>query len=742
MTADKPGLTQGNCAVRVLVPCIVAKALAKPAKIEKMQAAGMAPSFCEKAVPPGPVTEISEMVVTIDGPADGLSTALGIVAQHVAGLARSGDKFTKWIMNSLCGMTFEGLADLFGTGSVVPMPAPMAPAPMAPMNNMPAMDMSIPGQGAPPLPGNNGMPPMTGDMGMGGSMAMGGGVGGMGGGMGMGMDPGPCQFFLQGNCALGADCQFSHSIPPGGMGAMVPVPEVAVANMGMAMQPTQPVAVALTLKFLLSSAESATVLGKGGNTIKAIAQETASKITLSGKNELYPGTMLQEMKMSGKDAERTLQAAQYAYAEIAKHFGAINAGEESVQPGHARMRIVVPSRVIKSIIGKGGENIKQMRSELGMFLHVDDTPIPPGPISHTTEQVICLNGPLEGVSGSLAAISSFIAACSSEPWFDTWSKNSHCGQTYTGLVLSLDSAAKGAGKGAVPGPPAIPALPDMSVGALQDPAVMAAMNGGSDLSTAVVPVTTEAQSAQAKKMQETSQQMALAASMATNTTNTAAVGTIAIKMLVSVDERMAISADVNVLISIQQATGTTINMSEGVYPGSELYELTVQCNGPHDVAAGAVLTAMVELYNIVLITNGRLTAGDDNVPGTTCRVKLVMPALAASGIIGKGGQMVKLISKSCNARVAVDMNTIPVPEHGDLREQVVRLDALAKDITLAFHMVMESVLTIGIGKGLETWAATTNAGNIIPGVVLFSTAIGGPKGSKGKSKGKDKDKGK
>merc|ERR1719428_2830746 len=139
----------------------------------------------------------------------------------------------------------------------------------------------------------------------------------------------------------------------------------------------------LTLKFLLSQAESATVIGKFGNTMKAIAQETSSKITLSGKNELYPGTMLQEMKIGGPDANSVLQAAQYAYAEIAKNFGAITAGDEAVQPGQAKMRIIVPSMVINSIIGKGGENIKQMRSELGMFLHVDETPIPPGPISHT-----------------------------------------------------------------------------------------------------------------------------------------------------------------------------------------------------------------------------------------------------------------------------------------------------------------------------------------------------------------------
>ena len=76
--------------------------------------------------------------------------------------------------------------------------------------------------------------------------------------------------------------------------------------------------------------------------------------------------------------------------------------------------------------------------------HVDETPIPPGAMTQTTEQVICLNGPLEGVSGALAAVSSFVAACSSEPWFEAWAKGTNCGQVHAGLVLKLDAGTKGA----------------------------------------------------------------------------------------------------------------------------------------------------------------------------------------------------------------------------------------------------------------------------------------------------------
>merc|ERR1719310_377655 len=110
-------------------------------------------------------------------------------------------------------------------------------------------------------------------------------------------------------------------------------------------------AVDLTLKFLLAAGECVAVLGSGGATIKAIVQETGCKIHISSKNEVYPGTDLQEMKIRGANGESVLQAAQYAYAEIAKQFGAITAGDQTVQPGSAKLRCVVPSMVVKAIIG-------------------------------------------------------------------------------------------------------------------------------------------------------------------------------------------------------------------------------------------------------------------------------------------------------------------------------------------------------------------------------------------------------
>merc|ERR1712118_469611 len=104
--------------------------------------------------------------------------------------------------------------------------------------------------------------------------------------------------------------------------------------------------------------------------------------------------------------------------------------------------------VVKAIIVKGGENIKHLRSQLGMFVHCVETAIPPsrgtGP---GTEQVVCLNGPLTGVSTALATIAALVAQAVSEPWFNSWASTSNAGAMFPGLVLDLDNlGGKGAGK--------------------------------------------------------------------------------------------------------------------------------------------------------------------------------------------------------------------------------------------------------------------------------------------------------
>lgn len=438
LTADKLDLKPGSYAVRVVVPVKAARAIigAGGGNIVQLRRETGVFVHIEETLVPNDRDPLAEQVVTLDGPYQGLSQALNIiVGQHMTSVANEDltGVFSQWAANTFCGSHVDGLTDLFrgprckfyqlgtcknGANCKFSHSDGGAGA---------GMGGAMGGMGAGGLGG--GMGGMGGGMG-GGAPAAGGALGGMGLQVFLGSGPRTCKFFLEGTCRNGTSCRFTHDVG-GGMGGL--------GSFGKAAQ--------MTLKFLLSSAECSCVLGAGGATINAITQETQAKLHLSSQTELYPGTDLQEMTVKGAGADKVLLAAQYAYAQIANQFGAITAGDQTVSPGQAKIRVVVPSLVVKAIIGKGGENIKQLRSQLGMYVHCVEAAIPPGQgIGTQTEQVVCMNGPVTCVSAALATISAFVTQAMPEPWFSSWAMTSNAGGIFPGFVLNLDHL-KGKGKG-------------------------------------------------------------------------------------------------------------------------------------------------------------------------------------------------------------------------------------------------------------------------------------------------------
>merc|ERR1712157_638293 len=112
-------------------------------------------------------------------------------------------------------------------------------------------------------------------------------------------------------------------------------------------------------------------------------------------------------------------------------------------------------------------------------------------------------------------------------------------------------------------------------------------------------------------------------------------------------------------------------------------------------------------------------------------MKLVMPSKGAAAIIGVGGATVKQIRQQCNVRVNVDMNTVPCS--GVVFEQAVLLSGASVQIQQALPLVLEQLSQLAAEKGLNGWAAHSNAGVEIPGFTLFSPKGDGKKGGGGKS---------
>jgi len=196
----------------------------------------------------------------------------------------------------------------------------------------------------------------------------------------------------------------------------------------------------MTMKLLVSQEEASTISGSD------IGQATSTNVTLSSQSELYPGTNLQELRITAQDEENVLEAVVFAVSQIAQVMGHVNGGMEDVPSGQARLKLVVPMEVVKAIIGKGGEAIKQLREQSGMYVHIDDTKIPPGPPSDLTEQVVCLSGSLMGVQVALPAIAHQVAQYRRFGWFPAWANNSFAGCQIEGLSLFEDIKGKGKGK--------------------------------------------------------------------------------------------------------------------------------------------------------------------------------------------------------------------------------------------------------------------------------------------------------
>lgn len=196
---------------------------------------------------------------------------------------------------------------------------------------------------------------------------------------------------------------------------------------------------------------------------------------------------------------------------------------------------------------------------------------------------------------------------------------------------------------------------------------------------------------------------------------------VAVKVLVGQREaQVLLGHDGTTLSEIQATTNTSMKLSEGIYPGSSLRELTVQ-----GMSKEAVLLAIIYVLTVIVELLGYMCSGEDNVEAGGARLKLVVPAKVAASIIGVGGASVKQICHQCAVRVQVDQS--PVPCGRGWTEQAVLLSGMAGAVQSALPLIFEHIALIAAEKDLYAWAAYSNTGNKIPGFTLFS--------GKGKGKG-------
>jgi ribosomal protein S3 len=469
----------------------------------------------------------------------------------------------------------------------------------------------------------------------------------------------------------------------------------------------------MALKLLLPANEASCVLGKGGATIREIGQNTFTKLSLSGMSEFFPGTNLQELRIRGSSTETVLAAIMLVFTQISQSLGVISGGDTDVPAGEARVKVIIPAAAAKIVIGRAGTNIKELRAQSGMFVHIEEIMIPPGPPTDLSEQVICLSGKLDGLQAAMPLIAGHVGEVANEPWFATWCMSSNAGTFIPGLQLFQNVKGHGKGKGKAD-------AHGMGGGAYDNGGKGSYDTGKGLYGPAAVPSFAGGKGH---------------APYASPPMNKARGLNVSLKLLFTADEANCIyGADGRAFTELQATTYTTMRMSDAVYPGSDLYELVI--SGANEEG---VLAAVLQVLDRIMEYVGSVTAGEGGVESGGAALKLVIPAKAAAAVIGVGGQTVKQLRQQSGVRLSVDTN--PVPCTAEMAEQAVLIMGTFSAVNLALSTVMQQVAEVSAERWFEIWATSSIAGTHIPGFQLFAKGKG--KGAEGKSKdGKSKGFGK
>lgn len=418
----------------------------------------------------------------------------------------------------------------------------------------------------------------------------------------------------------------------------------------------------LAFKVLISEREASSIIGRGGATISEIQQETGTRLKLSGKGKCYPGTELQELRAMGETTEAIMQALTRVLGQILEEIGSVSGGETGVEPGGARVKCLAPLGVATSIIGKGGENIRALRAQTGIHVHIDKAAVPPGG-GDCSEQVVSLSGPMTGVHLALPTLAEHVASRSAEPWFLQWANTSNVGLHIPGLVLELSGKGqKGGGKSG-------------SSGKWNEPVPW---NGkGSGFGAAV--------------------------QQASSFRRPANAGDMALKFLFSEQEASVIIGPSGAMIGeIQKMTNTRLSLSgRGVYfPGTFLEELNIQ-GGSTEM----VLEAGLECMRKILDQIGWICGDDDNIGPGEGRLKVVVPSQVASQTIGKGGETVKTLRANSGLQIHVEQDRV---SQGDMSEQVITLHGPVPGFRVALPELARLVESFVWEPWFPIWAGLSN----------------------------------
>jgi RNA-binding protein Nova len=157
-----------------------------------------------------------------------------------------------------------------------------------------------------------------------------------------------------------------------------------------------------TLKVLVSHNAAGSLIGKSGSTILEMQTQSNARIKLSQSQEFFPGTYDRVVMLTG-----TLQAVEHGAMLILQKIKEEQDahqqqdGAKCYPPSDAvQIKLAVPSRAAGLIIGKGGENVKQIMEMTGARVQLSSKDA----IHGLSERLATLSGSFEQTFGALRYI--------------------------------------------------------------------------------------------------------------------------------------------------------------------------------------------------------------------------------------------------------------------------------------------------------------------------------------------------
>ncbi|KAH8861261.1 RNA-binding protein Nova-1 [Schistosoma japonicum] len=160
-------------------------------------------------------------------------------------------------------------------------------------------------------------------------------------------------------------------------------------------------------KILVPSIAAGAIIGKGGEAITEIQNQTSAKVKMSKANAFYPGTTERVCLIVGT-TESILRVFQYISEKVYEKPESIaKTGCEGRIPTerHKQVKILVPNSTAGMIIGKGGSFIKELKDTTGVFIQVSQK----SKELNLAERCVTVAGELSQTREAIALILSKIA---------------------------------------------------------------------------------------------------------------------------------------------------------------------------------------------------------------------------------------------------------------------------------------------------------------------------------------------